>query len=235
MYGTRARIGLIIPSPNTVIEPEFNAMKPEGVSVHSTRLLLTSGTEEGLSRMAGGTEKAAQLLSTAMVDIIAYACTTGSLVKNLGWDQVLIRRIEETTNIPAMTTSTAVIRAFKELGVSKIAVASPYSQELNRLEKDFFEANGIKVVNMVGLDLHGEKLGSAPPEMTYKLACEVNVPEAQAVFISCTGFKSITIIEQLEEELHKYVFSSNTATIWDVLKRLKIDHPIKGYGTLFEH
>jgi maleate isomerase len=218
-----------------VIEPEFNAMKPDGVSIHSTRLLLTSGDEEGLKRMAVGVETAAQLLSTAMVDIIVYACTTGSLVKHFGWDQVLIRRIEETTHISATTTSTAVIRAFKELGISKVAVASPYSQEINRLEKEFFEAHNVKVVNMIGLDLHGEKLGDASPEMTHKLALEVNVPEAEAVFISCTAFKSIAVIRKLEEELKKCVFSSNTATMWDVLKRLKIGDPIKGYGTLFEH
>ncbi len=235
MYGTIARIGLIIPSPNVVIEPEFNAMKPEGVSIHATRLLLTAGTSEGLKRMAEGTEKAAQLLGTAKVNIIAYGCTTGSLVKGLGWDQELITRIEETTNIPATTTSTAVIRAFNQLGVRKVALGTPYSQELSRLEKDFFEGHGIKVVNMKGLDIHGEDMRRAPPEITYKLACEVDTPEAQAIFISCTNFKSITVIEKLEEELQKYVFSSNTATMWDVLKRLKIDHPIKGYGTLFEH
>src|SRR3989304_9537511 len=99
MYGWRGRIGVIVPSLNVPIEPEFNAMAPEGVSIHATRVLLEKGTAEALRDMAGETERAAQLLATAGVDIIAYACTTGSLVGGPGWDQELIKRIESKTNI----------------------------------------------------------------------------------------------------------------------------------------
>lgn len=70
------------------------------------------------------------------------------------------------------------------------------------------------------------------PEVTYKVACEVNTPEAGAVFISCTNFKSVTIIERLENDLGKYVFSSNTATMWHALKKLGICQPVRGYGKL---
>lgn len=234
-YGDRARIGLMIPSTNTVIEPEFNAMKPDGVSVHAARLLLTAGTTKALKRMARDTEKAAQLLATARVDVIAYGCTTGSLVNGIGWDQELISRIENTTKIPATTTSTAVIRAFRRLGISKVAVATPYSKELNELEKDFFEAHGIKVVKIKGLDIAGEKAHNAPPEITYKLACEVDSQEAEAVFISCAGFKSITVIEKLENNLQKHVFSSNTALMWDLLKKIDIHEKLRGYGRLFDY
>lgn len=232
MYGNRARIGLIVPSSNTTIEPEFNAMKPEGVSVHAARVLLTVGTIEALRRMDEDTEAAAKLLATAGVGIIAYGCTTGSMVGGLGWDQELINRIEKLTNVPATTTTTAVMGAFRKLGIEKVSIATPYGEELDRLEREFFEANGIKVVKMKGLDLDAQGMRLAPPETTYELACEVNTPEADAVFISCTNFKSITVIEKLEEKLHKYVFSSNMATMWDVLKRLGIPDQIKGYGKL---
>ena len=184
--------------------------------------------------MAEGTEKAAQLLATAGVNVIAYACTSGSLVGGVGWDQQLISRIEKATAIPATTTATAVIRACEELGVSKVAVATPYREEINQAEEEFLEAHGIKVVNIKGLTLHGENLRSTPTETAYNLACEVDTPEADAVFISCTGFKSITVIEQLEAKLQKYVFSSNTATMWDVVKKLGLGEPIKGYGQLLE-
>lgn len=218
------------------MEPEFNAMAPDGVSVHATRLLLMPGNSlEDLRKMAEGTENAAALLATAGVNIIAYGCTSGSLAGGVGWDQELISRIEKATAIPATTTATAVIRACRELGASRVAVATPYDEEINKAEKGFLEAHGIKVLSIKGLGLHGEDLRRAPPEVTYNLACEVNSPEADVVFISCTAFKSITVIGELEERLQKYVFSSNTATMWDVLKRLGITEPIKGYGKLFEH
>ena len=233
MYGDKARIGLIVPSTNTVAEPEFNAMKPDGVSVHATRVLLASGTMEGLRKMDEGVEEAAQLLASAGVNIIALACTTGSLIKGIGWDQEIISTIERKTSIPATTTATAVINAFRELGIGKVAVATPYNEELNQAEEEFFEAHGVKVVNMKGLGVvQAGGLRDLSPETTYKLACEVNTTDADAVFISCTGFKTITVLEELEESLHKCVFSSNTATMWDILKKLGIHGQINGLGKL---
>jgi maleate isomerase len=233
MYGARARIGLIVPSVNTVLEQEFNAMSPKEVSIHSTRLPFRSDIE-GLKQMAAGVQEAAKLLASAGVNVIVYGCTAGSLVKGIGWDSELVNQIEAATGIPATTTATAVIKAFKELAVSKVAVATPYSEEFNQLEKQFFEAHAVKVVNMKGLEMRGEDLRRSLPETTYKLACEVNTSSADAVFISCTNFKAITVIEKLEEDLKKYVFSSNTASMWEVSKKLGITEQIKGYGKLFE-
>lgn len=236
MYGWKAMIGLILPSLNGIMEPELNAMAPEGVSVHATRLLLPSGPSlEDLKKMAEGTESAAELLASAGVNIIAYACTSGSLVGGAGWDKKLINRIEKAIPLPATTTSTAVIRACRELGVSKVALATPYDEATNQVEKEFLETHDIEVVNMKGLNLHGDELRKAPPETTYNLTCEVDTDKADAVFISCTGFKTITIIEKLEQKLGKLVFSSNTATMWDVLKKLGVTEALKGYGKLFSH
>lgn len=236
MYGFKAVIGLIIPSVNTTVEPEFNAMKPDGTSVHVTRLLYRSRSSlTDLERMAQGTEEAAELLATAGVNIIAYACTVGSLAKGVGWDQELIGRIEVVSGTPATTTTTAVIQAFRALGIKRVAVATPYSKQLNEAERKFFEAYGVKVVGMKGLDMSRKDMHQASAQTTYELACQVDTKEADAVFISCTNFKSITVIDRLEKRLRKPVFSSNTATMWNVMKRLGIDGQIKDYGKLFEY
>jgi maleate cis-trans isomerase len=235
IYGYRARVGLLLPSLNVTAEPEFNKMAPKGVSIHVARLLFRAGTVEELERMNTRIEEAAELLATAHVDIIAYACTTGSLIKGLGWDKEIIRRIEEKVGIPAITTSTAVINALEKLGVKRIAVATPYTDELNRKEKEFFEACGYDVVRIEGLGfVDGEELHKQPVETTYTLARKVDTPDAQCVFISCTDFKSISVIARLESELKKPVFSSNTATMWAVLTKLNLRDKIRGYGTLLE-
>lgn len=231
MYTCKARIGLMIVAGNAVIEPEFNKMVPEGLAVHYTRMWHERSVE-GLKKMADYTEDAAGLLACAAVDIIAYADTTGSLVEGVGMDQRLIRRIEAATGIQATTTTTAVMHAFRELKINKVAIACPYPEDICHAEKAFFEASGIKVVNMISVDFDREKLRLEPPEATYDAACEVDTPEADAVFISCCAFKSITVIEKLEKKLRKPVFSSNTATLWDILKRLEIREQIRGYGSL---
>ena len=234
MYGWRGRIGVIVPSLNVTIEPEFNAMAPEGVSIHATRVLLEKGTAEALRDMAGETERAAQLLATAGVDIIAYACTTGSLVGGPGWDQELIKRIESKTNIRATTTATAVVLALKELAVDRLAVGTPYLEELNQLEKAFLEAHGIKVVHIEGLGFTGaSELNNLDPGVAYVLGKKVDREEAQALFLSCTGFQTLEIIEALEQDLGKPVLTSNTATLWDILRKLKVKEPVVGYGEIF--
>jgi maleate isomerase len=232
IYGYDTRIGAIIPSLNTVVEPEFNALVPDGISVHIARLPLNLDTVvESLKQMSEGTETAARLLADARVSIISYVCTTGSLIKGAGWDRELIDRIEKATGVKATTTSTAVIKAFENLGVKQVVIASPYIDEVNQIEKRFLESHGIEVLQIKSF---GGDLISATPEITYRFAHEVNMPEADAVFITCAGFKSITIIDRLEKELHKPVFSSNTATMWDILMTLDYHKPIQGYGRLLE-
>ena len=230
MYGTRAKIGLIVPSINDVIEPEFNALQLKNVSIHSTRVLLTSGTIEGEKEMLKGIEQAVKLISGAGVNLIVFACTTGSLINGKGWDRELIQTIEKLSGIPTTTTSTALLKVLKTFNIKKVALALPYPEELNRLEKKFLEAEGIKVVSMKGLGITNVQKVSL--DTIYQLALEVNTPEAEAVFISCTGLKTLPIIEELERKLNKLVFSSNTATFWDVLKILRINKPIRGYGSL---
>mgnify|MGYP005844769317 CR=1 FL=1 len=233
MYGWRARIGLIIPSLNVTIEPELNAMAPEGVSIHVTRLLLEKGTADELHKMASDVEKAGTLLSTATVDIIVYACTTGSLLGGKGWEMDIIKRIEHKTDTQAMTTAGAVIEALKELNITRVAVATPYIDELNNREKRFIEEHGIGVVRIEGLGFtKGEELHNLSPEVAYSLGRKVDRDEAQAVFLSSTDLKTIGIIEALEKDIGKPVVSSNTATLWAALRRLEIKEPIEGYGEL---
>ncbi|MEM3734788.1 MAG: aspartate/glutamate racemase family protein [Nitrososphaerales archaeon] len=233
IYGSKARLGFILPSLNVTAEPEFNRMTPSGISIHVTRVPFRSGTVEELERMNTELEDAAALLATAKVNVIVYACTTGSLFKGLGWDTEIIRRIEMESGIPATTTSTAVVQAFKTLGVEKIVVATPYSDTLNIKEKEFLEAHGIRVLNIKGLGfIEGEDLHTQPPTITYNLARKVNLPNAEAVFISCTDFKSISVIAKLESELKKPVVSSNTATMWAALRKVGYKGAISGYGRL---
>jgi maleate isomerase len=230
MYGTRVKIGLIVPSINDAIEPEFNALQLKNISIHSTRVLLTSGTIEGEKEMLEGIEPAVKLIAGAGVSLIVFACTTGSLINGKGWDRELIQTIEKLSGIPATTTSTALLKVLSTFNITKVALALPYPEELNQLEKKFLETEGIKVVCMKGLGMTNVQEVSL--DTIYQLALEVDTPQAEAVFISCTGLKTLPIIEKLEKKLDKLVFSSNTATFWDAMKILKVNQPIRGYGSL---
>lgn len=235
MYGKRARIGLIVPPTNTVIEEEFHRMAPEGVSIHTARATWEDPQPQpdSIIKMSESVADAAQRAAMAEVGTIVWGCTGGSFMKGVGFDQELISQMEERTGIPSLTTSTAVIEAFKEFGFESVAVATPYVDAVNEREKIFFEGHGFKVTKIKGLQLpQVTNIGLQEPSVSYSLAKEVDSPEADGVFISCTDFRTIDILSKLEEELDKPAVSSNQASMWASLKRVGIQDPIKGFGSL---
>lgn len=235
VYGSRAKIGLIVPAPGCALEMECNEMAPEGVAIVTTRIPLEKATPEFLIKIASYIDGAARLLAAAEPDVIALGCTAGSFIKGIGYDKSIIKSIEEATNITGLTTSTAVLGALTKLRARKISIATPYIDEVNKQEKMFFEANGFNVISIEGLQLGRTSSRDMPlveAKTMYGFVKKVYRPECDVIFISCTGLGVISIIEELENELGKPVITSNQATFWAALRIAKVWDPIKGYGKL---
>jgi len=236
MIGWRARLGILVPSANIVIEPDMYRMIPEGVTAHFARVWITEDTPEELEKMIDYVPQASIELSHALVDVYGFGCTSGSLVKGMGYDQEIIAKITEATGNPATTTATACLQAFAECGIKNISLASPYEKWLNEKEKSFFESNGVQVVAMDGLELpQAEDIASVDPGRIYRMAKAIDRPEADAIFISCTDFRSVETIQILEQDLGKPVFTSNQVTLWAMLRLAGVKSPIHGYGRLLEN
>ena len=136
MTDWKKKLGFIVPSWNTVMEYECQRMAPAGVSVHFTRIAHTDDEEETLLHMIEVVPELADLLGHASLDAICFGCTGGSFVRP-GMDEDIIAVIEERTGIPATTTSTALTEAMREMGVAKVALASPYPQVAERQAHHF--------------------------------------------------------------------------------------------------
>jgi maleate isomerase len=221
------------------MEPEFWRMAPEGVSVHTSRVRLSEVTPEALRLMASEAARAAEELATADVNVIVYGCTSGSLLEGVEWEERLRREIRERAGVEAITTAQAVVEALRALGVRRVAVATPYIDEINSRERSFLERSGFYVVRIRGLGIvRNTDIGRQPPWVAYRLAKEVAREagrSADGVFISCTNFRTIEVIELLESELQLPVVSSNTASMWLALRTLGIRDRLS-YGRLLrEH
>lgn len=236
-YGWRGKIGLIVPSTNTVNEPEFWRMAPEGVSIHTARVMLKGkATEESYFKMADALAEAAEKLGTAEVDVVAYGCTSGSIICPL---PELLDSMGSRTGTPSTAAAGAVVSALRAFGVKKVAVATPYVGFVNDSERAFLEEQGFTVTSLRGLEL-GETqeerrgIGRVPPEQVYRLAVSANTDDAEAIFISCTNLVTIDVIAQLEADLGKPVVTSNQACFWACLRLMGLPARIEGFGRLLE-
>lgn len=225
-------MGLIVPSVNAVIEPEFNRVAPPGFTFHATRVMLRETTPEGVRAMNREVEHAAALLATVAPDVLVYACTSGSFVD--GWEalQRQMAGLAAQAGCPVVATSAAMVAALEHLGARRVALATPYLEPVNRLERAFLEERGFHVVACRGLGLSGQAIREVPPERAYALAVETNDPSADAVFVSCTDLRALEVVDALERALGKPVLTSNQVTLWALLRAAGWTGALEGYGRL---
>ncbi|MDR1245573.1 MAG: Asp/Glu racemase [Clostridiales Family XIII bacterium] len=233
--GWRARIGVIYPGPGWHHIGDFYKLAPNGVAVGGIGVPRhkDESAEEMLHLDEQVVEKAKMFVSYSP-DVILWNCTAGSFLKGKDHDAELINQMEEATGgITCTSTSTSLCLAFRTTDVKKIAMCTPYPNDVNDVEKRYFEDNGFEIVNCIGLDLVDNNiLANLAPSVLYKLARTADVPEAEAVFISCTGLDALDVIDALEQDIGKPVFTSNQAACWNAFRLAKIGAPIQGYGSL---
>lgn len=237
MNGWRCRIGLIVPSSNSVNEPEFDARVPPGVSAHTSRMHHTKTSVENQSAMAEKGRRCAELLSTVEPDVVAFGCTTGSLVTGEArYALEMEADLAAAAGVPVVVTAAAVLRAFAALDVDAVAVHTPYPEEMNEREAAFIEDAGVDVLGINGLGLSSTTAkGEVPPEKVYRHARATDESAADAVFISCTNYRTFEVVERLEADLGKPVVTSNQATLWNALSVGGVGDAAVELGRLFEH
>ena len=237
-FARRKRLGLLVPASNPTMEEDFSGWMPQSVVMHTMRMYSSpepvATMAESLQIMDDHVSESARLLALARPDVIAFGCTSGSFLNGLGWDQKLVEEIKEASGgIRTVATARCVIDALNELGVKRVAAASPYPPDINELLKKFLADAGFEVVSFDYED--GRKVGGEhnfDPEVAYELGKRVDRPEAEAIFISCTNFRAAPIIDRLEQDVGKPVVTSNQATFWACLRQLGVSEPVPGAGKL---
>ena len=231
MAGAQPKLGLIVPSWNTVMEYEVQRMAGGAMSVHSMRIPHTADTEEKLLWLGTQAPGAAALLAHAKVNVICYGCAAGGFLKGPVEDRALGERIAKETGIPVAVSSAAVAEGLRALGAKRVSLASPYAPWLNERLRQYLTAAGFEVLTMQGLDTQNHSAVTA--ERIEALIAEVDRPETEAIFVSCSNFPTLGIIESMERKLGKPIVASNQASMWKMLRLLGDSRVVPGAGRLF--
>jgi maleate isomerase len=233
-YGSRLRAGVLIPSGNSVAEPELRAMLPPEASMLVTRLPLRGSSRAELLRMLDHLEAASGLLADAAVEVIVFHCTA---VSTFAPDMAagIRERIEKATGKKCFTTADAVLSALSKLGARRVSLLTPYIDEVHLREVEFLQANGFHVEGgaNLGIDTNAQ-MSELEPEAILNWA-QRNIGDASDVcFLSCTAIKSASIISALERSCGKPVITSNQCMIWHLLRSSGVPGPAAGFGMLFD-
>lgn len=224
MFGSRARIGLIVPSTNSVVEPELQGHAPEGVAFYATRVPVAEVATEAekvdsLLAMHDRLPAAAAELGSLGPDALAYACTSGSFLGGRDVDAETCASLRAASGVPAYTTSTAVTAALRALGARRLAVVTPYVAPVAAGAVTYLAQTGFEVVGRADLGLLSNlEKGRLPVSASEELVRQVDLAGVDAVMISCTNWRTIDRLAVLERDLGVPVVSSNLATMWAGLR-----------------
>jgi maleate isomerase len=231
----RGKLGFVLLATEQTVQDDMITLCPDGVGVHFARVQNPDEiTKETLAAIAPElTRASATLLPDGSLDVVSYACTSGSLV--LGQERV--EELLRAGNPGAKPSSiiAAVIRALHAVAAHRIVVATPYLDEINTAEREYLAARGFDVLDIQGLNLTRDSdMVRVAPAYLADMAAGLDRSEADAIFISCGALRSIDIIDRLEQRTGKSVITSNQALGWDALRLAGIEDRKPGFGTLFD-
>lgn len=181
----KGKIGFVLLATEQTIEENMFRLCPPGVGLHFTRAAMPDSiTTEALMEHANDLARAAStLLPDGSLDVICYACTSGSLV--IGEQRVFAELSKGAVKAKPTSLITAVINALKAMQVKNVAVVTPYLDEINRQEKVYLQNAGFTVTAIKGMNLEKDSdMIRVKPDYIKQFAASVVSPTAEAIFIS---------------------------------------------------
>lgn len=228
------RIGVVALATDYNLETDLRRYVPTGVEVFTNRVENANPvTLETLRAMAPDLTRAARgILPGTGVDAVIYGCTSGTAA--IGQENVEAAIQVSLPGVPVTNPLHAACAALDHMGARKISLLTPYFREVNDTLVAAFSERGV-TVNLVGSFENGNDTAVAeiPTAAIVDAACRIDEPEADALFISCTSFRTAQAIPILEDKLGKPVLSSNQALAWHALKLIGCQEPVEGRGRLF--
>lgn len=231
--GPGGRVGVIALATDFNIEKELHRLFPTGVELFTSRVLNHNPlTIDNLRTMKPGIRKtAATLLPGSALNVVIYACTSGTVA--IGNDS--IRELIQSVRPGVCVTNpvAAALAAFAALKARRLSILTPYTQAVNATMAQVFSSADAEVLNIAGFGFEDDTAMTAISQADIEQAAlAVCHPDADLLFISCTALRSADLITRLEAALSKPVVTSNQLLVWHCLRLMSYPYPLPGYGQL---
>ena len=234
-YTVKFRVGLLMLSTDHTAELEFaRLVHREQIGIYVNRVPFANPTTPKnlramLPHIADATD---MLLPDSSFDVIYYGCTSASVV--IGDEAIIDAVTSAKPGTPVITPTLAARNAFEALGVSRIALFTPYLPETSKPMGDYFTRNGLEVVRHSCLGMEDDReMARLNSEFLIEAALAADHDDAEALFMSCTALRSLEVAGTIERQIGKPVVTSNQAAVWQCLEMLKQTHTGKFDCLLF--
>jgi maleate isomerase len=228
MTARTPRLGLMSPSSNTMMEPDFAGGLPRGTTLHTARMFLQDTTAAGENRMLDEFAlPAARDLGTARPDIVVFGCTSAGALRGNDYDTRLCAQISELTGAPAVSTIGSVRSAIEASGAASIGVITPYVDELNEKIRASIEADGVQVAAIAGLGITDNfQIAQVSQDDIVAFAVRAlgqlaATGRIDLIFASCTNFAAMAARQSITDRLGLPVVTSNQAVLAAASARLR--------------
>ncbi len=239
---TRAKVAVVVPATNTIVQPEMEAMRPPGVTNHVTRMYLPprpyddqEAYKKALETEEGNLEDALRLVMVCEPHVVAHGHSIHSF---RGDGQRALdeeKRLEALCGVPFITPSRAVLAGLEAIGAKRIAILTPYWPPADNMIADFFRACGYDVLNSHGLKSTGPtNVARFTHEQIMQGFADTDHAEADALIHVGTNLPVSPITRQIEAKFGKPMIGVNVATYWLAMRRLGIMDKLPGMGILAE-
>lgn len=196
------RVGLLIPSSNSVMEVDFYRNLQHDTTVHTGRMYMVDTTVAGESRMLDEfTMPAAEAVATAHPHTTVFGCTSAGALRGKAYDRELCERIEQATGAPAISVIDSVNEALRATRAQRVVVVTPYIDELNERIRASIEEEGIEVTAIHGMGIANNfDIAQVTPNEIHDFVQQRVGPRpaADALFLSCTNFNAMSALSPLK-------------------------------------
>ena len=245
VLGWRRKFGVIGPSTNTIVQPDFEMMRPPGVTNHYSRIFTPNAKAvsnesfmAGIAVIGGNVLDAVRSVMTCEPDYLVMGMSSITFNGGAKGADAFLEKIEREAGVRASIgshSSTAALKAYG--GVKRIAFISPYYPVANAEVRQYFTESGFEVVRDMCLQCKSwTGIAEVPPEVLHEKLKELNGDgrDTDALIQVGTNLSMVKLAAEAEVWLGKPVIAINTATYWHALRQNKIMDKIEGLGRLLE-